>query len=306
MSPQRFPVGSSEPARFANPGHGSDADSPPTSNRKSGLNTRGAARRYITKQAVRDTAGRLSERDHQLLLTVAHLHLVAGQQLRRLYYSDSEAGRRLARLDLARLVKWRVLARLSRRIGGERAGSEGYVYALDVIGQRIVHPGPRRYRAPRTAGLPFVAHVVAVSELYVELWQQSRRQDFVLLRFDAEPACWRQFHGPGGRRLVLKPDAFVISASGDYEDRHFVEVDRGTESLPRITGKAKIYLDYWQSGREQETDGVYPRVLWIAPDEERRSQLVEALSGVQPKHWRLFATSTSDRAADCIAGGSAS
>ncbi|MGH2604537.1 MAG: replication-relaxation family protein, partial [Dehalococcoidia bacterium] len=83
-------------------------------------------------------------------------------------------------------------------------------------------------------------------------------------------------------------------------------IDCGTESLPRITDKAKTYLDYWQSGREQETDGVYPRVLWVAPDEARLCQLVEALSRFEPEHWRLFATTTSDRAADYIAGGSAS
>jgi len=60
------------------------------------------------------------------------------RQLRQLHYDESEAGKRLARMDLARLVEWRVMARLDRSIGGVRAGSEGFVFRLDAAGQRLI------------------------------------------------------------------------------------------------------------------------------------------------------------------------
>ena len=55
--------------------------------------------------------------------------------------------------------------------------------------------------------------------------------------------------------------------SGEYELRWFIEVDRGSESLPVIVRKCRLYADYYQSGREQANGGgVFPRVCWIVPD----------------------------------------
>jgi hypothetical protein len=260
------------------------------------------ARRYITRAWIRQIADGLTPRDRVLLHTVAKLNIASERQLRQLRGAHSASERRLFRLDVARLVDLRMLARLDRRIGGVRAGSDGYVYALDVVGQRVTDPDRRSYRAPWTPQPMHLRHALAVSQLYVDL--ASKKVQAVHLRaFDAEPSAWRSFLGPGGARLVLKPDAFVLIAGSDYQDRMFLEIDRATESLPRIVEKAKTYVRYFQSGREQDRHGVFPLVVWIAPQERRASQLVDALSHVPAEHWRLFAVTTDATAVDQLLTG---
>jgi hypothetical protein len=181
-----------------------------------------------------------------------------------------------------------------------RAGSEGFCYRLDVLGQRLMNPGQARYRTAWTPGDGFLRHALAVSELYVQL--ATARADWTLLAYDTEPACWRDFNGPGGQPLILKPDALVIGSSPDYEDRSFIELDRGTEALSQITRKARLYESYWQSGREQASEGIFPQVLWIVPTERRAQQITDALTALGAESWQLFAVTTSSQAAGFITG----
>ncbi|MBP2322679.1 hypothetical protein JOF56_003064 [Kibdelosporangium banguiense] len=108
-----------------------------------------------------------------------------------------------------------------------------------------------------------------MSEMYVRSVEHSRAGNADLLTFDAEPACWRRFTGTGGEPIVLKPDVFVRVGVGDYELASFVEMDMGTESLPTIRRKCQVYLRYWRSGLEQQRYGVFPRVLWLVPNQHR-------------------------------------
>jgi hypothetical protein len=260
-------------------------------------------RRYVTRARIEQLRSRLSSRDHQLLKTVARLNVVSGSQLRRLYYADSPSGQRLARLDLARLSDWRVLARLSQRIGGIRAGSEGYVYALDVAGKRLLESRPaRRHWEPWTPRPNHLRHALAVSDLYLQL-RLATPTAARLSVFDAEPGCWRRFCGPGGARLTLKPDAYAVIESDHYEDRYFIELDRATEAAPRITEKARAYVRYWQSGREQGTHDVFPLVLWIAPHRQRVRQINDALDRLPAEHRHLFAVTTAEMAAQQLISG---
>jgi hypothetical protein len=259
-------------------------------------------RTYVTQARLAQLQAALSERDWQLLADVARLKVLSGAQLQALHYRDSAAGRRLARLDLACLTQRCVLARLSRRVGGIRAGSSGFVYALDVAGQRLAHPGRRRYRQPWTPQEGQLRHALAVVDVYVALRQLEATGAAELLAFDTEPACWRRFVGPGGAPTILKPDAFVVMADQQDEHHSFLEVDLATESGPRITGKARIYVRYWQSGHEQATHGLFPQVVWSVPTEQRRTQLVEALTELAPDHWRLFTVATADETASVLTG----
>jgi len=215
-------------------------------------------RPYLTARRVAAIGEQLSDRDEALLQDVGRLRLVSGDQLARLHYGTSASSRRLARLDLKRLVAMRVLARTERRIGGVRAGSAGFVYGLDVAGQRLLWPERRRRWAITTPGEMFGRHTLAVSEVYVRLRTAERSGGFTLSVFDTEPACWRRYVGPGGAAVVLKPDAHVVTASAGYEDHVFVEVDLATETRPRLLTKARRYVDYYRSGREQARFGVFP------------------------------------------------
>jgi hypothetical protein len=258
---------------------------------------------YVTQGRLQAIAKLLSDRQWAILEDVIRLNIVSGDQLRRLHYEHSEAGRRLLRKDLAQLIEWQVLARLSRTIGGERAGSSGHVYRLGVSGKRLRYPDRRRYRQPWTPLPSHLLHALAVSDLFVRLHERDRTDGWSLVHFDAEPACWRRYSGPGGANLILKPDAFTLTENDEYEDRAFIEIDRATEALPRITEKAKAYVRYWQSGREQEASGLFPRVLWVVPDQARLAQLVDRLILLPAEHWQLFAVATSATAAEQIMTG---
>jgi len=132
------------------------------------------------------------------------------------------------------------------------------------------------WRRPWTPGISFLQHRLAITELFVWLTEAERDGVCELLEFVAEPDCWRSFHGRGGARRLLKPDAFARVASRGYEYLWFVEVDRAAESRPTIKAKCERYVDYWLSGREDTRSTVFPAVIWLVPEQRR----VESLRGV--------------------------
>lgn len=237
---------------------------------------------YVTSARLVELEHQLADRDQAIIDTLDRVRLATGAQLRRLHLGEGIQNSTIRRTQqtLARLVDLRVLARLDRHVGGVRAGSSGFVYALDVAGQRLASAcgpaGGRRLRRPWTPGLAFVAHQLEVTELYVRLVEAERGRFLELLDFDAEPLCWRTFTGLGGGRVVLKPDAFLRVGLGEFEDRYFIEVDRGTQSGPAITRKLTVYRRYFAAGREQDRWDVFPKVLLLAPH-DARAALLEVL-----------------------------
>ena len=214
---------------------------------------------------------------------VGRLRLLTGGQIQRLHFNASASDQRHARRVLNRLAERRVLARLGRSIGGVRAGSAGFVYVLDVIGQRLVDPasGTRR---PWSPGTNFVAHAVMVSECYVQLSEAGKQGLFELLEFQGEPSCWRSLINRRGGHQILKPDSFVRIGLGEFEDRWFIECDRATEEPARIVRKCRAYLEYWQTGKED----VFPRVLWVASRPDRAQRLARCLTELKEGQREIF------------------
>lgn len=262
-------------------------------------------RHRITKAEAAAIGERLSARERACLDDVARLGTATGRQLERLHYDQNESGRRIARIELARLAELGVLQRLTRRIGGVRAGSRGYVYALGVTGQRILYPDRIRYRAPWTPQPSYLRHALNVSDLYVRLREAERSGDLELVAYDAEPRCWRSFAGPGGAMATLKPDAYIVCYQGDYEDRIFVEVDLSTEDGPRILAKARTFTNYWRSGKEQEAAGLFPLVCWVTDTEQRRDFLARTMDRLPEQERALFTVTTRDDFINHIAAPSA-
>ena len=113
------------------------------------------------------------------------------------------------------------------------------------------------------------------------------------MAFDPEPGCWRRYLGVAyGARLVLKPDAVLKLGVGDYELSWLVELDMATEALTTIERKARRHLDYHRSGAARRSEGVSPRVAWVAPDEQRAQALRLALERLPAEAERLFAVAT--------------
>ena len=244
-------------------------------------------------------AERFSHRDWAIVADLDRVRLLSGAQLERLHFADlSGRSRSVVRWRvLKRLVDWRVLLPLARRIGGTTPGSSGMAFTLDTAGQLLAHrhatdpSGQPRPRRPATPGDRFVRHVLTVSELYVQLVEAARIDDWQLAEFWAEPDAWL----PDGLGGWLKPDAYAVLAAGEIEDCWAIEVDKATEHLPTLQRKFESYLDFMQRG-QLGPHGVMPRVLITVPDDQRRHAVHGLLERLPEPAGTLFHITTEDRA----------
>jgi hypothetical protein len=246
---------------------------------------------------------RLSERDWKILEAVNHLHLLTGWQLDGLFFAHLTNRSRIVTRSrsLSRLVAWRVLVRLPRRIGGARRGSSVAVYALGSAGQRLLAlraNGEQHPPAIRKVGMPsdrFVAHIVAVSELYVCLAEANRIGSLLLRQFTTEPVAW----WPNGRGGWLKPDAFFVVSNGQVDHLWWAEVDRATESAATIHRKLRTYLEFVNRGGLGPREAI-PRVLLTVPDEGRQQVIRRQVARLPLPAPELFHVLLHDEAAPWV------
>ncbi|MCA1600330.1 MAG: replication-relaxation family protein, partial [Acidobacteria bacterium] len=164
-----------------------------------------------------------------------------------------------------------------RRVGGVRAGSAGHVYTLTTAGHRFLallgeQPEPPRKQPSHTPGDLFLTHTLTISGVYVDLIEHSRSSAFQVHTFTTEPACWH----PSGNGGYLRPDAYVILRTGSVGQCWWLEIDAGTEIVPRLRAKIRTYRDYLASGGVGP-DGVSPRVLFTTPDQPRADVITSLL-----------------------------
>jgi hypothetical protein len=253
------------------------------------------SRSYLTASGLRELQSKLTARDLDVLRRVSDLRFITGDQLTRLCFADTDdqaANGRAARRALLRLIQLGALERLPRQVGGVRAGSAGFVYHLGLSGQRLAAERgwrpERRRRRSLTPGTLFVRHALQVSELHTRLVEADRSRRFELLELTSEPACWRSWGGLAAQRQTLKPDSYVRLGVGAYEDSYFVEIDRGTEGSRTIVRQLAIYLAYYANGKEQQSRGVFPRVLWLAPDSKRVAMIEDSVASLPRADRELF------------------
>jgi hypothetical protein len=263
------------------------------------------ARRTSYERLMR-LAAELTERDQAMVTMLARVKLATGNQLRRAVYTDSSlAAERAARRELARLVRWRVVARLERRQGGLGRGSDSWTYALDVAGQRLLTEGVRTHRPHRPRPAMW-AHALLGAEVYTRLAEQVRGSEQALSLWQGEPECWREYVGNYGERLRLKPDAYVLVTGPEYEDASFVEFDTGSQSRTVIRQKLVAYQRYAASGQEQGArGGMFPLTLFVTMNLERHAVLVDLLGGLPEDAWRFFRVALVGDAPKILTGGAA-
>lgn len=261
-------------------------------------------RRRVSADVLVRLRRSLSERDLEIVASLAECRYLSARQLQRWHFPVGDGGHtaagadRVARRVMARHVRDGLAVRLQRRIGGVRAGSSGFVYGLGAIGQRVLElPGARR----RTfePSLAFLDHTLAVAEIVVALIEADRSRQIELLDVQTEPHCWRRLPDSGDSRL--KPDLRLTLATTDRELHWFVEVDRGTVHSPAILRKCHSYVAYFQSGREQDRTGVFPVVVWLTPP-ERVAGLRDAIASDTGLPTKLFTVSALEQGAALLCG----
>jgi len=262
----------------------------------------------ISARRLDRIAADLSELDLAVLAFVSEYRLASGKQLvRRFWPSDPGDGDRRARVGrraLKRLVDWRVLDPLPGRArGGVRGGSDTLIYTVGVAGVKLL---ARKGLVQKRLGAPsdrHIAHTLTICEVAVRLYEADRAGFVECIEIQAEPACWRAFLGPMGARLILKPDLYLrVAVPGSaYEYRWFCEIDMASEHTGTLLAKCRRYLAHYRSGSEQREHGVYPRVVWVVPDEHRANQIEDVLRRLPIDDRRLFTVCQFDEAARFLA-----
>lgn len=241
---------------------------------------------------------RMSDRDRLILERVGALRLLCARQIQALLFADDQhaspaTASRCCRRALERLTRYRLLARLDRRVGGVRSGSASFVYTLATLGQRVLgDDGPRRRLAEPSER--FVDHTLAIADLFVQLTVHASATGWEMLDWQSEPDCWRNVITLGGA-IMLRPDFYVVLDVDGYELRWFVEIDRATEYLPAITRKCRLYHSYYKGGHEQRLHKVFPRVLWVAPNERRAERIRATINADRRLTSDLFRVTTDEQ-----------
>jgi Replication-relaxation len=260
-------------------------------------------RQRVRMPYVERLAERLSARDWSIIETLDRAHLASGLQLERLHFNElTGRSRSVMRWKvLKRLVDARIITSLDRRIGFSQHGSTGFCYVLDSAGQRLVQLQANRefpqcrIRRPRVPGERFVAHTLAVTELYVALVERARLGQLVLVEYQVESAAyWRD-----GLRAWIKPDAFVKVRQGSVADYWWYEADLATESLPTLRAKMLAYLDFVRRG-QLGPEGVMPRVLIGVPTSQRLAAIEDLMHDLPPPADVMFVVSLMPDAAAAV------
>jgi hypothetical protein len=265
----------------------------------------GSRKRRVGHHQLAELKSSLSDRDLSVLHSVRELHLLTTKQLERLHcpageYTPLSAARTIRKL-LRRLHDLELIDHLERRVGGIRAGSASYVWRLSPLGARLLdHPTRRRSQEP---SLLHSNHVLAVAELVVRLHERARQNVQVeLLEVQAEPDCWRVITAPHGGRVLLKPDLRVTLGVQDQELHWFVEQDNASEHRPVLTRKCETYLQAWRDGSEQATAGVFPRVLWVVPDQARVEVMRSVIEALPQAPGGMFVVAATEQAITVMRG----
>jgi len=253
----------------------------------------------ITKRQLESISRQLDDRDNAVLRSLLLARYLTSKQIQRLHFfeiKNKASGVVITHRTLIKLKDHGLIEHLERRIGGVRAGSSSFVWVLTDHGYKLLHPGHKtrkRFYEPSPA---FLEHTIATAEAYLQLTEICRENGMELTKIEFEPKCWRSYSDIHSRNAVLKPDLFAVTATADYEDHYFIEIDLATEAPTVILDKCKRYAHYYKGGTEQAKSGVFPFVLWIVPSVSRKESLQRSIAScksLNPKS--IFTVITPDQ-----------
>jgi hypothetical protein len=256
---------------------------------------------YLGRRGFDELRDKLNERDFAVVRSVSQHRFLSATQIEALHFCGRTptSRARVCRKSLERLTHERILKRLQRRVGGVRAGSASFVYCVGPVGARLLGE-TRRTTEPSAL---FLDHTLAIGDVHVCLRQAERVGEISIAELEVEPACWRRFVGTGGAADIVRPDLYLVTAAGDYEDAWFLEIDRGTESPTAISRKCHAYDRYWRSGQEQHRHGSFPLTVWVCPNDRRARRIERVISATRNLNRNLFRVITQDGLLDLLARG---
>ena len=156
-----------------------------------------------------------------------------------------------------------------------RAGSHSYVWTLTESGFRLLNLNSADFIKRKRSFEPsvsFLNHTLGVSEIFVRLKEICGGYQLELIQLELEPTCWRDYT-ENSKSATLKPDLFAVTQNDRFQDSWFIEVDFGTESLNKVLEKCRRYVRYRNTGIEQKKHEVFPLVVYLVANENRKNAL---------------------------------
>lgn len=260
---------------------------------------------------------RLTPEDQEtaVLLSLAYLGQLTLAQLARLLLTSERTIQRRLTQDADSLAKRGLIARIDRAGGSDNSGmptrgvalwrltDEGHrsirthaQYPSNNLGH--VEQYPARPAAIRKRRLE---HDALVAETVVCLVEAARAQSsgfsgvFARLELKLNPfhsAPWADalivcHIGPEHANAHPIPWTRDLPTGGERDWVFFVELDRATEPLATIGGKAREYATMmadvrWRRHWEERFGGRQPRLLWVVPDARRCTQVQQVWQEIWP------------------------
>ena len=247
----------------------------------------------------------LPDRDRLVLALVAEHRYLSTHQVQHFAFTDlgtEESAARTTRRVLQRLERTHLLRSLERRIGGVRAGSAARIWQLTPAAARLLRDDGTTFRTHEPSPR-FLSHCLAVADVHIGLRELRGTRGIESVEVQTEPSSWRRYTGPGGEARWLQPDLAAVVSTADFDDRWFIEVDLGTESLPTLLKKCGQYEAYRATGIEQGEHGVFPLVLWLFTKPERADKLQHSIARSPRLAPQLYRYATPETLLDSFQGG---
>jgi hypothetical protein len=226
----------------------------------------------------------LSARELAVVEVVAQVGQMSARQIADVCFAGLKSATPCKR-TLQRLTQRGMLARLELRIvGGSGGGSSQYVYQLGRQGGkrlRLAKEYPRygEYRP----------HMVAVGECFARLKRLEHAGLLTVLGYEGEEAAYSEvFDARAHRTIKLTPDLWLDI--GVHQPRRrlewWLEVDTGSEhNEHQIPEKLQRYGRAHEAWDADVHGEVFPRVVFVVPDEKRQRRIERDISR-QPQPWR--------------------
>jgi Replication-relaxation len=207
----------------------------------------------------------LQERDRRLMEALQTMRVVDREQAKTVagFHSTTRANARLLALTRAGLLR-------KAFIGNRQA-----VYWL---ANRELQKARKRGEAIPEPAVLFLRHRLEINRAH--LLVEYRSIPVTGWRF----GLWQSFQQPIDSAVPLIPDGYFELASARDVRAAFVEVDLGTEAIPVLVRKARLYLQYAASGEFTKTFGRSQfRVLVLTTSERRLTNIRSAVAKVTDK-----------------------
>ena len=201
--------------------------------------------RIKTKQLT-NLSNTLSGKDRQILIFLQSCKYAYSEHIRNLFYTDSASvstASRAANRTTKKLKELGLIQSVGRQIGGRGSGSTSFIWYLTELGYRVIglENGTESRKRVVVPSLVFIRHTLSITETYTQIVKAiSASSSVKIQKVEWEPECWRIVN-KNRKETSLRPDLYLETINGEYEDRWFIEVDLDTEDIGTVCTKCRRY-----------------------------------------------------------------